>query len=1265
MIGCPMKNRFPSCQTLSFLLLLFAWSTALRADWPEHRGNLQRTGYREQPLVSKYWVPFWRLDSLSPPKPAWPAPAKGSLWQKLDKIDARVTDDMADVPLVVQDSEGKSHVLITSSANDRLVSVDPTTGKIRWQYVTQAPIRYAPSVSAGVAYLGSDDGLVRAINISNGIQLWQTRIGPAMPSIIGNDRLISPHPIRTSVLFENGQVFATAGLFPSQGVYSVALQKTTGEVIWRRKIPQSPQGYLLSDSEKVFVPTGRTQPFAIKKTDGSFLFDLPSPGGSFCMLTPDAFFAGPGNSSTIQGKAKQPGAKMLSFLGKQFAAGNGKIWTTNGTNLVGHNMQAVLQGKESLAWSVDCKLDQSLIVSGQTDNLTLFVAGGSQIKLYDAQTGQSRGSLSLDDPTAEIKYLAVSRLPDTNQEVLIASTKSGNVFAWRGAESNRSTIWPQPVIPNEKLASTKRVPLKRVEDIRQTLKSPRGWALVLGDSNGQLVDALLQETELRIVSLATNQQDIQRLQNEFQKKGQYGHRVTIWHHDMTEPLPFSKGLFNVVLEAKPTGLLTADLLKFAAAESGFLWRAGQKAPIQAPRLNGAGVWRHQYANPENSAATADQIVGNATEFRLLWFGGVGPSRMPDRHLRGPAPLTAGGAAIMQGDGVLIGIDPANGTERWQLEMPDSAMRYVTPFDAGYACLTLDGNRLMVAADRELWQVNAYSGKIISATPVDDDETCWGYVAETEGYLYASVMKSSAPRTATDKKTRFTYVDSDYRSERPLVTSRELRKLKPDGSRQWAYSAEGVILNGTIALNNQQVVFVEARSKNCLEHATDRIPMTTLMENAYLIRLSPQSGEVAWEIPLSWEGASNVLYAQLRDDKIVLTTSKSQNNKAHYMIRVVSADDGSLIWEAEHEHVKNGLFHGEQVHHPVILHRPDGQGLLVAEPYLYDLNTGQRQVPMGAGTDWALNRPGHSCGTLSGAGNSLFFRASNPTVLNLATAEFTALAPTRAGCWINMIPAGGRLLIPEGSASCVCQYSLQTSMAFSPIRPESADPGIPSLPDLFPEVKATAAKPLYRWEFDPKATNKQSIQPAIGNVSLEATEPLKFSPNGLLFNGTQWLAHNLDDPKLPAMPETITLEARVRVDACPEWTGIVGAVQDNGSYERGCMLGIHNDKFFFSLASSQSQKLTYLMAPNVLEKGKPIHLIGAYDGRTMRLYVNGVEVAQSNEQQGGLLVDENSWLTVGAYKDDNEVYPFQGEIKEVTIYEGVLQPEPKKTTKASR
>ena len=63
--------------------------------------------------------------------------------------------------------------------------------------------------------------------------------------------------------------------------------------------------------------------------------------------------------------------------------------------------------------------------------------------------------------------------------------------------------------------------------------------------------------------------------------------------------------------------------------------------------------------------------------------------------------------------------------------------------------------------------------------------------------------------------------------------------------------------------------------------------------------------------------------------------------------------------------------------------------------------------------------------------------------------YTSLAPSRAGCWINMIPAGGQLLIPEGSASCVCQYSLQTSMAFEPIPPDATELSLPILPDIRP------------------------------------------------------------------------------------------------------------------------------------------------------------------------------------------------------------------------
>jgi len=36
---------------------------------------------------------------------------------------------------------------------------------------------------------------------------------------------------------------------------------------------------------------------------------------------------------------------------------------------------------------------------------------------------------------------------------------------------------------------------------------------------------------------------------------------------------------------------------------------------------------------------------------------------------------------------------------------------------------------------------------------------------------------------------------------------------------------------------------------------------------------------------------------------------------------------------------------------------------------------------------------------------------------------------RPGCWINIIPAGGLVLVPEASSGCSCNFPVQTSFAF--------------------------------------------------------------------------------------------------------------------------------------------------------------------------------------------------------------------------------------------
>ena len=313
----------------SLLLLLFV--DPLVADWPEYRGNVYRSGYREQPLAGGAWEPAWRSEDLSSPSPAWPDPARGSLWQNLESLSPRVADDQANVVLVMHDKTGSAHVIVTSVGDHRLVSLDPMSGELRWQFVADAPIRFAPCSADGTAYFGADDGFVRALDVGTGQIIWETRVGPRTPWIAGNGRLLSTHPIRTSVLLHEGKVLAHAGLFPSQGVYSAALGLQDGSLIWRRRLERSPQGYLLmTDDGRAIVPSGRATPYAIDPDNGQTLHDLPSPGGSFCMVTPEAIFTGPGNSAQVQARDRSEECKLLPFGGRAVAAGGGYLWTADG-----------------------------------------------------------------------------------------------------------------------------------------------------------------------------------------------------------------------------------------------------------------------------------------------------------------------------------------------------------------------------------------------------------------------------------------------------------------------------------------------------------------------------------------------------------------------------------------------------------------------------------------------------------------------------------------------------------------------------------------------------------------------------------------------------------------------------------------------------------------------------------------------------------------------------------------------------------------------
>jgi hypothetical protein len=131
----------------------------------------------------------------------------------------------------------------------------------------------------------------------------------------------------------------------------------------------------------------------------------------------------------------------------------------------------------------------------------------------------------------------------------------------------------------------------------------------------------------------------------------------------------------------------------------------------------------------------------------------------------------------------------------------------------------------------------------------------------------------------------------------------------------------------------------------------------------------------------------------------------------------------MLWQTTQKPVPDHILegpHGEQVQHSAIVGET-----IYNTGFALHLRTGQ---PID-GWKWQKS---DKCGVLSTSAFCGFSRFSNPRMFDLQTGDYRALTNvTRPGCWINMIPSGGLVLIPEASSGCTCYYSIQTSLALTP------------------------------------------------------------------------------------------------------------------------------------------------------------------------------------------------------------------------------------------
>ncbi len=191
-----------------------------------------------------------------------------------------------------------------------------------------------------------------------------------------------------------------------------------------------------------------------------------------------------------------------------------------------------------------------------------------------------------------------------------------------------------------------------------------------------------------------------------------------------------------------------------------------------------------------------------------------------------------------------------------------------------------------------------------------------------------------------------------------------------------------------------------------------------------------------------------------------------------------------------------------------------------------------------------------------------------------------------------------------------------------------------------------------WVLDPSGINANTVADRAGKLPGTITGSPTLSPDGLVFSGpadgvTLHPAAPADAAILPKAAFTIV--AQVRIDQPQEWGGILGCFQDNGPTKRGFVLGFDKSSFFLGLASvGGNERMTYLSGKTAYRLGQWYHVAATYDGRVMRLFVNGEEDGISVDQSGPVRYADKAPFVIGRYTDDNEDFGLTGAIRDVQL-----------------
>ncbi len=1059
-----------------WLVLWLAGGGMALAAWPVYRHDVQRSGVSSEELklpLTQVWV----HRATHAPRPGWPElPARQDVFRRVLQLAPTTTYDCA-YHVAVADGA----VYYGSSADDTLYCLDAATGRIRWSFTTDGPVRLAPVVTGGRVYAGSDDGCLYCLGAEDGRLLWKYRGGPLDRRLPGNGRMMSLWPVRCGIIVvDDGIVYLCAGLFPSQGSYLCAVSVDEGREIWKQKINIVSQGYMLVSSAHLYVPTGRTAPHVFDRRTGKEIGALPgagansAAGGCFTILVDDLALYSAGEAGGLQAATPPAKEKVVFADGLRVVADGPMSYVLTRDRLYAVDRAHWLEldrlraktkrtpaeearitalgdtRKDYVKWDTPCVDGEEVILAGGA----IFVGALDRVTAFDPRDGKTlwRGTVQ-----GKAHGLAASdgRLYVSTDQGMIHCFQPGtppasgpHTFEFLEATTRGS---PYPLDSQSPLYE------QAAQAALQCVGTTKGYCLVLGARDGRLAYEIARRSQFQVVGLEPDAQQIAQARRRLVEAGLYGVQVTI-HQGTADKLPFPSYWANLIvcedtlleghLPPSPAelyrvlrpcgGSLVLILPEPATEERVTKWGApaltgwksqrsgaGLVASIARGPLPGAGDWSHFYADAGNTACSGDTLAPGAVD--LQWFGRPGPRSMPDRHDKSMAPLYNNGRLFVPGDNYMVAVDAYNGTVLWERDLPRS-LRLGTFKNCGNMATT--DERLYVASGSDCLVLDAGSGRLCQTlhVPAAPDGTAreWGYVAVANDLLLGSALR---PNATFREQT----IDTEvliWRDFMPVVCSDSLfAHERGSGQRLWEYVPDrGVIINPTIALGGGRAYFVESTNPATRRVADGRIKLPTLLSRgADLVALDLRTGLVQWRKPAGLETIEHVLFLSYARDRLVVSGTKNvatpSGRRVRYDLAVFAAQTGERLWGSTQTPVPDNILegpHGEQVQHPALV-----GDVIYGTGFACKLNTGE---PI-EGWKWQKSR---YCGTLSTSAVCAFSRYDQPWMFDLKTGRHTVLTTeTRSGCWINILPAGGLVLIPEATAGCTCGHPIQTSLALVP------------------------------------------------------------------------------------------------------------------------------------------------------------------------------------------------------------------------------------------